>query len=79
LRAVDPFGADAAGVGVGVPAAGSVQDKLGWAWHYLYEGVMYTGMTDTATYFSVATVADPVILLPLLVTAIIKSPVFPPE
>ena len=41
----------------GVPAAGSVQDKLGWAWHYLYEGVMYTGMTDTATYFSVATAA----------------------
>lgn len=41
----------------GIPTVGSTRDKLGWAWHYLYEGRMYTYFTDTATYFSVAKVA----------------------
>lgn len=37
----------------GVPTANSSSDKLGFVWHYIYRGKIYTYFTDTSDYFSV--------------------------
>ncbi len=42
---------------LGVPAAGSDSDVLGYLWQYLFRGRLFTYFVDTADYFEVATVA----------------------
>lgn len=41
----------------GVPEAGTEQDKLGFVWHLVERGHVYTYITDTQDYFSVTPVA----------------------
>ena len=54
----------------GVPAAGLSYDELGYAWHYIYRGKMYTYLTDKPTYFSVVkAAATRTVLTDLVLTA----------
>lgn len=38
----------------GLPVAGSAEDKLGFAWQFVYQGDCYTYFTDTQDYFTAA-------------------------
>ena len=59
---------------LGVPAAASAKDKLGYLWQYIYRGRIYTYFADTANFFSVTTVAaSATVNTDLVVTALRKG------
>lgn len=58
---------------LGVPAAGSDCDKLGYLWQYIYRGRLYTYFTDTVDYFTVATAAATVTVKSTLVISALRE------